>query len=57
MSPSIFVYLEPLKSEFLHVNIWLTNQNCVPFELEDRKKIDFVQWLISGYKSIYFVLQ
>ena len=40
--PSTFIFMETVKSEFLHVNGWFADQNFKPLELQDRINLTLV---------------
>ena len=39
VSPKNFIYLKTFDSEFLYVEVWLTDQNSKPLETEDKMNI------------------
>ena len=41
-SPKNFIFLETFNSEFSYVEVWFTDQNCKPLEIEDKTKITLV---------------
>ena len=42
ISPKNFKFLKPFDSEFLYIEVWLTDQNSKPLETEDKRKITLV---------------
>ena len=38
ISTKNFLFLKTFNSEFLHIEVWFTNQNSDPLEIEDKKK-------------------
>ena len=36
ISPQSFIFLKPFNSEFLYIEVWSTNQNSKPLEIEDK---------------------
>ena len=41
MSPTNFVFLKTFNSEFSYIEVWLTDQNSKPLEIEDKKTHNF----------------
>ena len=39
ISPNNFIFLKTFNSEFLYVEVWFTDQNSKPLEIEDQIKI------------------
>ena len=42
ISPENFVFLKTFDSEFLYIEVWLTDQNPNPLEIEDKINITLV---------------
>ena len=42
ISPKIFIFLKTFNSEFLYIEVWLTDQNSKPLEVGDKKNITLV---------------
>ena len=42
ISPKQFTFLNTFDSEFLYVEVWFTDQNSKPLEIEDKIKITLV---------------
>ena len=40
--PKNIIFLKTLKSEFLYVEVWFTDQNCQPLEIENKININLV---------------
>ena len=36
ISPQSFIFLKPFNSEFLYIEVWSTDQNSKPLEIEDK---------------------
>ena len=39
ISPKIFIFLKTFNSEFLYIEVWLTDQNSKPLEVGDKKTL------------------
>ena len=39
ISPNKFIFLKPFKSEILYIEVWFTDQNSKPLEIEDKINI------------------
>ena len=42
ISPKSFIYLKTFNSEFSYIEVWFTDQNSKPLEIEDKIKITLV---------------
>ena len=42
IQPSDFIWLKTFKSEFDHIEVWFTDQNNVPLEIEDNVQVSMV---------------
>ena len=42
IAPTNFIFLKTFNSEFLDVEVWFTNQNSQPLEIEDRINLTLV---------------
>ena len=42
ISPKNYVFLKTFDSEFSYIQVWFTDQNSVPLEIEDKIKITLV---------------
>ena len=42
MSPKIFVFSKTFNLEFSYIEVWFTDQNCKPLEIEDKINISLV---------------
>ena len=42
ISPKNFIFLKTFKSEFLYIEVWFTDQNSKPLEIEDKINITLV---------------
>ena len=42
ISPKHFIFLKTFNSEFLYIDIWFTDQNFKPLEIEDKINITLV---------------
>ena len=42
ISPKNFIFIKAFKSEFLYIEVWLTDQNSKPLEIEDQIKLTLV---------------
>ena len=42
VSPKNFIFLKPFDSDFSCIEVWLTNQNSKPLEIEDKINITLV---------------
>ena len=42
ISPKSFIFLKTFDSEFLYIEVWFTDQNSKPLELEDKINITLV---------------
>ena len=42
ISPKNFIFLKAFNSEFLYIEVWFTNQNSKPLEIEDKINITLV---------------
>ena len=40
--PKNFIFLKTFNSEFSYIEVWFTEQNAKPFEIEDKIKITLV---------------
>ena len=40
ISQKIYIFLKMFNSEFLYIEIWFTDQNSKPLEIEDKNKYD-----------------
>ena len=40
ISQKIYIFLKMFNSEFLYIEIWFTDQNSKPLEIEDKNKCD-----------------
>ena len=41
ISPKIFIFLQTFNSEFSYIEVWFTDQNSKPLDIEDRLKFHF----------------
>ena len=42
ISPKYFIFLKTFNSEFSYIEVWLTDQNSKPLEIEDKINITLV---------------
>ena len=42
VAPTNFIPLKTFNSEFSHMEVWFTDQNCQPLEIEDRINLTLV---------------
>ena len=42
ISPKTFIFLKTFNSEFSYIEVWFTDQNSKPLEMEDKKIISLV---------------
>ena len=42
ISPKTFIFLKTFDSQFLHIEVWLTDQISKPLEIEDKTNITLV---------------
>ena len=42
ISPKTFILLKTFDSDFVYSEVWFTNQNCKPLEIEDKINITLV---------------
>ena len=42
ISPKIFIILKTFDSDFSYIEVWFTDQNSKPLEIEDKKNITLV---------------
>ena len=51
ISPKNFIFLKTFHSEFSYIEVWFTNQNSKPLEMEDKINITSVINLSVKYKN------
>ena len=51
ISTKNFIFLRTFNSEFLYIEIWFTDQNSKPLEIEDKIKVVLVINQILTYKK------
>ena len=42
ISPKKFIFLKTFDSEFLYIEVWFTDQNSNPLEIEDKRNVTLV---------------
>ena len=52
ISPTNFIFLKTFNSEFLYIEVWFTDQNSQPLEIEDRINLSLVIKWYSYYKIL-----
>ena len=53
VSPKSFIFLKPFNSEFLYIEVWFTDQNSKPLEIED--SVQPRDWtFVKGYEFFSF---
>ena len=50
-SPKYFIFLETFYSEFSYIEVWFTDQNSKPIEIEDKINITLVISYSVQYKK------
>ena len=51
ISPKIHIFLKIFNSQFQAIEVWFTDQNSQPLEVEDRINLTLVVKLYSHYKN------
>ena len=42
ISPKNFIFIKTFNSEFSYIEVWFTDQNCKPPEIEDKRNVTLV---------------
>ena len=53
ISPKNFIFLKSFNSECSYIEVWFTDQNSKPLEIEDKINITFVINYSAKYKKIF----
>ena len=56
ISPTNFIPLKTINSEFLYIEVWFTNQNSQPLAIEDNTNLNCLIKRYSYYKNALFNL-
>ena len=56
ISPTNFIPLKTINSEFLYIEVWFTNQNSQPLAIEDNTNLNYLIKPYSYYKNALFNL-
>ena len=48
ISPKNFIFLKTFDAEFLYNEVWFTDQNSKPLDIEDKINITLVWWFMKA---------